>query len=78
MTETIIQALIVAAITAIVTGYVNGRVMEEKLSGMKETLKRLEGEILGVRQRIHDFESVIGWARIQMEKDVKFTNRYLT
>lgn len=48
MIETIIQSLIIAAVVAGATGYVSGRVMEVKINGLRDSVKRLEKDVEGM------------------------------
>jgi len=61
MIEVIIQSLVIAAIVAGATGYVSSRVMEAKINGLREAVRRLEEEVKLVRQRLHSWAPHIGW-----------------
>jgi len=61
MLDMVIQSLIIAAVVAGAAGYVSGRVMEVKMNGLKEAVKRLEVEVNAIRNRLHEWAPHIGW-----------------
>lgn len=70
MFEIIVQSLIIAAIVAGATGYVSGKIMEVKINGLREAVKRLEEEVGQMRKRLHDWAPHMGWVdqRRRMEE----------
>lgn len=62
---TIVQALVIAAICAAATAYVSGKVMEVKINGLREAIKRFEEEQKAIRARLHEWAPHIGWVEQQ-------------
>lgn len=67
--ETVIQSLIVAAVVAGATGYVSVKVMEVKVNGLRDSIQRLETEVIRLRDTLHEWAPHIGWVDQQRRHD---------
>lgn len=60
--DAILTGLIVSAITAIATSIVSAKIHAVQIKHLEEGLNELKHEVKDVRERIHKWAPIIGWA----------------